>query len=142
MALSSDPTSILNSWKEISSYLERGCRTVQRWEKNLGLPVHRLGTGPRAPVIAFKNEIDAWFKTSASPSLEQLVPGEPRDTLITQLNAEKIRALCVTITRFQDQIARARAICSGQRLPWNAQLREGPEIAGNKQPALAALPKC
>jgi hypothetical protein len=32
----------LDSWKEIASYLGRGVRTVQRWECEEGLPVHRL----------------------------------------------------------------------------------------------------
>ena len=32
----------LDSWKEIASYLGRGIRTVQRWEREEGLPVHRL----------------------------------------------------------------------------------------------------
>ena len=27
---------ILNSWKEIAGYLNRGVRTVQRWEPNWG----------------------------------------------------------------------------------------------------------
>ena len=32
----------LDSWKEIAAYLGRGVRTVQRWEREEGLPVHRL----------------------------------------------------------------------------------------------------
>ncbi len=32
----------LDSWKEIAAYLKRGARTVQRWEREEGLPVHRL----------------------------------------------------------------------------------------------------
>jgi hypothetical protein len=48
---------ILNSWKEIATYLDRGVRTVQRWE-NDGLPIRRVGAGNRAPVFAFKVEID------------------------------------------------------------------------------------
>ena len=31
----------LDSWKEIAGYLGREVRTVQGWEKNEGLPVHR-----------------------------------------------------------------------------------------------------
>ena len=31
----------LDSWKEIAAYLRRDIRTVQRWEKQEGLPVHR-----------------------------------------------------------------------------------------------------
>jgi excisionase family DNA binding protein len=43
---------ILNSWKEIAGYLGRGVRTVQRWEQELHLPVHRMGKGRRSPVFA------------------------------------------------------------------------------------------
>jgi hypothetical protein len=32
----------LDSWKEIAAYLGRAIRTVQRWEREEGLPVHRL----------------------------------------------------------------------------------------------------
>src|SRR3954463_10845884 len=37
----------LDSWKEIAAYLRRGVRTVQRWERDEGLPVHRLAHGKR-----------------------------------------------------------------------------------------------
>jgi hypothetical protein len=33
----------LNGWKEIAAYLGRSVRTVQRWEKDFGLPVRRFG---------------------------------------------------------------------------------------------------
>ena len=33
---------ILDSWKEIGKYLGRDTRTCYRWEKELGLPVHRI----------------------------------------------------------------------------------------------------
>lgn len=54
---------LLNSWKEIASYLGRGVRTAQRWEQ-IGLPVHRIGKGQRAPVWADTRDIDAWFQTT------------------------------------------------------------------------------
>ena len=56
---------LLNSWKEVASYLGRGVRTVQRWEK-LGLPVRRLGTGPRSPVVANARDLDRWLLAAAS----------------------------------------------------------------------------
>lgn len=56
----------LNSWKEIASYLGRGVRTVQRWEAELALPVHRLGTSERASVFAFRAELDNWLRRQAS----------------------------------------------------------------------------
>ena len=51
----------LNSWKEISAYLDRGVRTVQRWERELALPIHRIGRGPKSPVHAFPSELQAWM---------------------------------------------------------------------------------
>lgn len=53
---------ILDSWKEIADYLRRAVRTCQRWEIDLGLPIHRLDGSPRASVFAYKEEIDAWLK--------------------------------------------------------------------------------
>ncbi len=53
---------LLNSWKEISSYLGRGVRTVQRWEVELNLPVHRIGVGRRSPVFAFEHELRFWLQ--------------------------------------------------------------------------------
>ena len=52
----------LNSWKEIAAYFGCGVRTAQRWEAKLGLPVHRIGPSPRAPVYAFNQELDDWLK--------------------------------------------------------------------------------
>src|SRR5436305_1197484 len=51
-------TDMLRSWREIADYLNRGTRTVQRWSIHAGLPVHRFGP-PRAPVFAFRSEIEA-----------------------------------------------------------------------------------
>ena len=52
---------ILTSWKEIAEYLNRGVRTVQRYEKSLGLPVRRLSGGTHTSVMAFSDEIDLWL---------------------------------------------------------------------------------
>jgi tetratricopeptide (TPR) repeat protein len=52
---------ILQSWKEISSYLGRAERTCRRWEKEYGLPVYRMDGSPRASVFAYKEELDRWL---------------------------------------------------------------------------------
>ncbi len=44
----------LDSWKEIAAYLKRGARTVQRWERDEGLPVHRLPHGTLGSVYAYR----------------------------------------------------------------------------------------
>lgn len=51
---------LLNSWKDIAKYMDRGVRTVQRWERSLRLPVHRIGPR-RGVVFAYAAEIDAWL---------------------------------------------------------------------------------
>ena len=56
-------TEVLNSWKEIATYLDRGVRTVQRWETELGLPVRRPRGRGRSAVIAMRSEIDLWLKS-------------------------------------------------------------------------------
>lgn len=53
---------ILNSWKDIAAYLGRGIRTVQRWERQLGLPIHRPRGRDRSAVIAFKEELNQWLQ--------------------------------------------------------------------------------
>lgn len=58
-------SSVLNSWKEIARYLGRGVRTVQRWERELGLPIHRPKGRDRSATLALTSELDEWL--SATP---------------------------------------------------------------------------
>ncbi|HET9099525.1 MAG TPA: hypothetical protein VFN62_03965 [Acidobacteriaceae bacterium] len=64
----------LNSWKEIAAYLQRDPRTVQLWEKNEGLPVHRLAHNSRSSVYAFTPEIDQWLKDRSGKPLASPEP--------------------------------------------------------------------
>lgn len=59
-----DLTSRLNGWKEVATHLGKGVRTVQRWEKLYGLPVHRLGGAGGEIVFAYRHELDAWLVVS------------------------------------------------------------------------------
>ena len=56
------PDERLDSWKEIASYLGRGVRTVQRWERLEGLPVRRHQHDKRGTVFALRGEIDDWLR--------------------------------------------------------------------------------
>ena len=51
---------VIESWKEISRYLDRDIRTLQRWEQERGLPVRRMPGGLKPGVYALKTELDAW----------------------------------------------------------------------------------
>jgi hypothetical protein len=55
---------VLQGWKEIASYLNRGVRTVQRWEAMFGLPVHRPAGHSYSAVLAIDEEIDHWLSTT------------------------------------------------------------------------------
>jgi Tol biopolymer transport system component len=59
----------LDSWKEIAAYLKRSVRTVHRWEKDEGLPVHRHQHRMLGSVFAYKSELDAWV-SARSPQPE------------------------------------------------------------------------
>jgi hypothetical protein len=70
---------ILNSWKEIATYMDRGVRTVQRWE-NEGLPIRRVGAGKRAPVFAFTVEIDKWLRKHGTAAPPDRITGAQSDS--------------------------------------------------------------
>jgi tetratricopeptide (TPR) repeat protein len=56
----------LDSWKEIAAFFARDERTVRRWEKERGLPAHRLPGGVRGGVFAYTDELREWLKGRAS----------------------------------------------------------------------------
>jgi TolB-like protein/Tfp pilus assembly protein PilF len=66
----------LDSWKEIASYLDRDVRTVQRWERGEGLPVHRQQHDKLGSVYAFRDEIDGW-RAARSTRPEEPSPESP-----------------------------------------------------------------
>ena len=82
----------LDSWKEIAAYLGRGIRTVQRWEREEGLPVHRLAHADRGSVFADPTELTEWWKSrqiapAAKPSTAVDAPPEPRLQRVTTTTA-------------------------------------------------------
>src|ERR1700721_4543343 len=50
----------LHSWKEIALYLHRDVTTVQRWEKQEGMHIHRHLHHKRGSVYALSSELDGW----------------------------------------------------------------------------------
>ena len=52
----------LDSWKEIAAFLRRDVRTVQRWEKHAGLPVHRHSEARLRTAFAYRSELEAWWR--------------------------------------------------------------------------------
>ena len=66
----------LDSWKEIAQHLGRTVRTVQRWERHCGLPVHRHRHRESSSVYAYKRELDVWW-AGRRPEDPGMLPGAP-----------------------------------------------------------------
>jgi hypothetical protein len=85
-----DAGDYLDSWKEIAAYLKRDVRTVQRWEKQKDLPVHRL-PGKYSAVYASKSELETWRKgTNPEPRGRRKLAPIFVATLLTGLGATAI----------------------------------------------------
>jgi|SRR5215469_2870467 len=96
---------LLNGWKEIARHLQRGVRTVQRWE-HLGMPVIRVNRTLRSPVIAHSEEVDRWltrFQQTGSPKpyLIALLAEARRKELHRRIEAlRQRRAKLIRITEY------------------------------------------
>jgi len=64
----------LDSWKEIAVYLRRDIKTVQRWEKREGMPVHRHLHDKIGSVFAFRTELDDWARNRRLRAQEPPLP--------------------------------------------------------------------
>ena len=62
----------LDSWKSIAYFLGRDVSTARRWERQCGLPVHRVPGSKAHSVYAYPEELDAWLRGQIRPS-----PGAP-----------------------------------------------------------------
>jgi predicted DNA-binding transcriptional regulator AlpA len=95
----------LSGWKEIASYLGKGVRTVQRYERELGFPVRRPAGKSHAAVIATKAEVDAWV--AASPIREQF--RLPRVQINSQMvTLDDLKKRMETMGALRDQMAALR----------------------------------
>ncbi|MCL4813837.1 MAG: hypothetical protein KJ061_15205 [Vicinamibacteraceae bacterium] len=59
----------LTGWKDIAAFLGTSVRTVQRFERELGLPVHRTRAAKGAVVRAYPSELRRWL--AGRPGVEQ-----------------------------------------------------------------------
>ncbi len=86
----------LDSWKEIAAYLGREIRTVQGWEKNEGLPIHRHQHSKQGSVFAFRSELDTW-REARKISADAPVPAEAAPSSRKPPAWTIIAAMCVVI---------------------------------------------
>jgi hypothetical protein len=85
---------IFSGWKEIASYLGKGVRTIQRYEREVGLPIHRPAGKSRAAVIATRTELDGWV--TAGPVRATEMPRRTRSPWSTrQTNKNGVNFLLI-----------------------------------------------
>jgi TolB-like protein/tetratricopeptide (TPR) repeat protein len=114
----------LDSWKEIAAYLHRDVKTVQRWEKREGMPVHRHLHDKVGSVYAFSSELDGWQKNRrllleeeekerrAQPRADEEVDVQTNGTSRSRLwlvvgGAAVLALIAVTYLMFRDRAAHA-----------------------------------
>jgi len=95
---------VLSGWKDIANYLGRGVRTVQRYERELRLPVRRLAGKPRGSVLAMRRDLDDWALSSALPKPMQLTP----QALALLEQIDQLKRLCAEARRLTDEYRLSR----------------------------------
>ena len=120
---------VFSSWKEIAAYLGKGVRTVQRWEAELELPVHR--PSDQGIVLAYESELQQWAKRKAdrlNPAVNHSA-GKPRTE--SHEVRERSSALCKKanerIQALQSTLQRARELGQTIRFERVPRKEEGPE---------------
>jgi hypothetical protein len=78
-------TAVLSSWKDIAHYFGKGVRTVQRWEKELGLPIRRPEHTTKSTVLAVLDEINDWVHCQQFSQERADGTGSERAELLRQI---------------------------------------------------------
>ena len=76
---------ILGGWKEIAAYLKKSVRSVQRYEREYGLPIRRPQGHARTGVIATIAELDAWVLANPIRDEFKLKAVDPPDSAMAGL---------------------------------------------------------
>ena len=106
----------LESWKEIAAYLNRSVTTVQRWEQEEGLPIHRLIHAKGGSVYALTHELDAWRRHRDSlGNSERVALGEGE---IPNLDAEAIPSAHTPTPEFRADQQKGRFLAAVGSRPW------------------------
>jgi len=118
----------LTGWKEIATYLRTSVRTVQRWERNEALPIHRHYHGKGSTSYALSEELDSWLSSRSLRSRggKDRVPsiGVMFD-VIGQQDAliNKLRVVIEGQRNLSRQIAKVRPDSGSEPLPSTSKRR-------------------
>ncbi len=111
----------LSGWKEIANYLGKGVRTIQRYEKEFGLPVRRPAGRVKGAVVATKAELDVWVAASPIREAYRILPRVP-NTGVNPLS--EIKTSMLQMHRLRDQMFELRGALTSSIAVLHASLRE------------------
>jgi hypothetical protein len=135
---------IFSGWKEIANYLGRGVRSVQRYERELALPIHRPAGKSHGAVIATKPELDAWV--TAGPrridAMPKRWPGEQTNRLVAeflQTDAEIALTFCAIALEAKDEPRKSRTSQTARKAyDTIMRLRKGIDLSDKQKRQLDA----
>lgn len=96
-------SNVLSGWKDIATYLGKGVRTAQRYERDLQLPVRRPAGNVRGSVIALGSELDEWVARSPTKPLAHATLNSLRDGGLKR-EVSTMRSLCAEARELQTAI--------------------------------------
>ena len=114
----------LSGWKEIANYLRRSTRTVQRYERNFGLPVRRPAGGS---VLATRGELDAWVNANSIREADRL----PTSVSDSAYPTREIRRGLAKMIRLREQMVELRREVTKSIQMLHQSLRELQDGLGN-----------
>src|SRR5512140_2466716 len=94
---------IFSSWKEIAAFLGKGVRTVQRWERTMGLPVRRPNGVASNVVVASESDLRRWMHSGKE------VVGDKADANAFRDLDEKLKLLEQSHRRLEQALTRIEA---------------------------------
>jgi hypothetical protein len=104
-------TGVLSGWKDIANYLGKAVRTVQRYEYELGLPVHRPAGKLRGSVIAAKSDLDAWVATGPARECPVLLDSNPDPSVLLG----ELKTRLAEFKRLREETAESRQALAKSR---------------------------
>jgi len=131
----------LNSWKEVAQYVGRSERTIQRWEREFGFPVHRPAGKLRSSVIAVAAEIDEWIRKSPAlrSQLQNRPTAMPGDQLPETSSPNGPLVLCIEEDGQGLSFRKAFLETKGYRVLATGDSREGVTLFENNRVSLVIL---
>lgn len=101
---------VLTSWKEIALYMHKGVRTVQRWERDSGLPIRRARSSDKSSVLARPQDLDSWLALRADGFRNN--GGGPAQPGLLELRSRLAADLQAARVLREDSVALRREFCT------------------------------